>query len=698
LGNRAKQELLVVERDTNEGLRQAIAMQRPAVLLLSPEDAAPELLQEARANSIAVLGPASLGVGSPHQNQRFLGAPTPIRRGKVAFLTQSAELGAAILDWAQTQKVGLSAFVSFGKSASISLGEAIDYLAEDPYTKSILIYLESVGDAGAFLSAARECALSKPVIVLRAGRQDRQQDAVYDAAFRRCGVLRVQRLSDLFYLAEVLDRQPRPEGSRLALLTNAAGPGGLAADALSLAGSEASEFVNLAPGSEPATYGREFAQLLGSANNDAVLTILAPQPGLEPMAVAEQIAAAATGSRKPVFSSFLGGASVRAANTMLAESGVATFPYPDTAVRAFQSLWQYTSSLKALYETPVFAAEMIDASGIDRELREVRARGKESVEAPMLAKLLEAYGIPLEFREAKVAQPLRLRSEIAASFGPVLYLSAAGFGEEYYGDLAAALPPLTSTLARRFVERLRIHQAFRDATLRSLEIVLVRFSRLVTELPILRQVEIFPLCAENGSAWAGGVRATLQPRELAESLWPQCVIRPYPSQYAAEVTLRDGQSALMRPIRPEDERMIAEFHGDLSERSVYLRYLQFLKLEERIVHERLARVCFNDYSRELAFVVEQNGKILGVGRFKRNPLRRGEAEVACLVRDSEQGKGIGGLLLQHLIAAAKAEGLARLTAELLADNTPMRRILDKFGFQHRLAFDGQTLLASLELV
>ncbi len=697
LGARAKQELAVVERDANAGLRQALADGRSAVLLLAEGTLDAQLLAEARAREVAVLGPGSLGVACPYTGARSLSVATPLRKGKVAFLTQSAELGAAILDWAHTQKVGLSAFLSFGSASTISLGEAIDYLAEDPFTKSILIYLESLDDAGSFLSAARECALSKPVIVLRAGRDDRQQDAVYDTAFRRCGVLRVQRLSDLFYLAEVLDRQPRPEGNRLAILTNAPGPARLATDALDSAQGELAELSTLPAGAAPEDFAAEFERLLKDSTNDALLTVYAPSASSDPLAVADKLAAASAQAHKPVFSCFLGGASVRAANVKLAESGFATLPYPDTAVRGFRSLWVYASNLKALYETPVFAAEMIDASALDEQLRASRAKGRESVEASLLAELLAAYGIPLEAREAKVVQPLRLRSEIDASFGPVLYLSAAGFGESYYGDLAAALPPLNSTLARRFVERLRIHQAFRDATLRSLEVILVRFSRLITELPVLRQVEIDPLCAESGSAWAGGVRATLQPRELAENLWPRSVIRPYPAQYVAEVALRDGESALLRPIRPEDERMIAEFHNDLSERSVYLRYLQFLKLEERIVHERLARVCFNDYSRELALVVEQSGRILGVGRFKRNPLRRGEAEVAALVRDSEQGKGIGTLLLRHLIDAARAEGLSRLTAELLADNTAMYRLLEKLGFSTRMAFDGQTLLASLSL-
>lgn len=680
LGARSRSELLKVDANANVALREALAQQRPAVLLTCEDQLDPALLEEVRSQGLALLGPG----GATH---------VPEHPGKVAFVSQRSDIIPSVLDWGLRQRVSFSAVVALGRNATITLGETIDYLAEDPFTKSILLYIEKIEDASGFLSAARECALSKPVIVLRVGRQDRQQDAVFDAAFRRCGVLRVQRLAELFYLAEVLDRQPRPEGDRLAILTNARGPGLIAADALALLNSQPIESVHAAP----ENYIAEFQRMHASTSNDAVLAILAPQPNIDANDIARNLVAQAAKRHKPVFTSFLGADLVQEANRTLAAGSIPTFPYPDTAARAFQTLWQHTSSLRALYETPIFSTELIDASNLDAELRASRDRGRESVEAELLQRVLEAYGILLDAREAKVTQPLRLRSEIDSSFGPVLYLSAAGFGEEIYADLSAALPPLTATLARRFVERLRIHHAFRDDTLLSLEVLLVRFSRLINELPILRQVEIFPLCAEGGRAWGAGARATLQPPELRESLWPRSVIRPYPSQYVAEITLRDGTAALLRPIRPEDEHRIADFHNELSERSVYLRYLQFLKFEERISHERLARVCFNDYSRELALVVEQQGAILGVGRMQRNPLRRTEAEVAFLVRDRSQGQGIGRALVQSLIAAARAEGLQRLTAELLADNTPMRNLLERNGFTTRLAADGQTLRAALNL-
>ncbi len=169
----------------------------------------------------------------------------------MAFLSQSGALETAILDWSIEEQVGFSAIISTGSMLNVGWGDLIDYYGEDPDTHSILIYMESVGDARSFLSAAREVALRKPIIVIKAGRSEEASkaatshtgaltgsDEVFDAALRRCGVLRVQSIADLFYMAETLARQPRPRGPRLTIITNAGGPGVLATDALIAHGGE----------------------------------------------------------------------------------------------------------------------------------------------------------------------------------------------------------------------------------------------------------------------------------------------------------------------------------------------------------------------------------------------------------------------------------------------------------------------------
>jgi acetyltransferase len=676
-----------------ESIEEAIAKNKPAVLLTGPGPIPDELLQQARDKGIAILGPDSYGVAAPHEGINRCLSLSPIAPGRVAFVTQSGALGAAILDWAHQHHFGFSKFIALGESPTIRLGECIDYLAEDPHTHSILLYLESIPDAGQFLSAARECALQKPIIVLKPGRGDGKKDSIYDAAFRRCGILRVSRMADLFYMADVLERQPRPKGAKLAILTNANGPALLAADALRQAGGELHSLVDLGGGAKAAQYLSGFEALASDENCHGILLIVTPQPDTEVTQTARVIAAAASKCRKTVLASLIGGKLMAGGEVVLSEARVPTFPYADTAAKVFQRIWQYSRSLNGLYETPMFSAEVEDTTAIRAELEQ----SSGALSAAMLNRLLMAYGIHKSPGQSETSIGFLLESRPDASFGPVLHLEAGGLGGVIYEDRVASLPPLTSTLARRALELLQLHRACSAEALQALEELLVRVSRLVSDFAVVREWRLQVQVEADGTIWVNEASATLQPEGLAKELWPRCVIRPYPQQYVKTIALRDGRQATLRPIRPEDELRIVDFHNDLSERSVYLRYLQFLKFEERIEHDRLARVCFNDYARELALVVEQDDRILGVGRLQRNPLRMEEAEVAFLVRDSAQGQGIGSGLVENLIAAARAEGLLRLTAEMHVENRPMRKLLERAGFRSKLAMDGQTVLARLAL-
>src|SRR5579863_5244412 len=189
-----------------------------------------EILVAARPSRMRVLGPNCLGLMSPLTglNATFAGAMA--RPGSVGFISQSGALCTAILDWSLRENVGFSTFISIGSMLDVSWGDLIDYLGDDPHTRSIILYMESIGEPRTFISAARQVALSKPIIVIKAGRTEAAashtgalagRDEVLDAAFRRCGVLRVNSIAELFYMAEVLAKQPRPKGPRLAPVTNA---------------------------------------------------------------------------------------------------------------------------------------------------------------------------------------------------------------------------------------------------------------------------------------------------------------------------------------------------------------------------------------------------------------------------------------------------------------------------------------------
>src|SRR5262252_1354154 len=361
-----------------------------------PEGAAleKEIQKHLRRSMTRLIGPNCLGVMNPLIGLNATFAEDIPRPGKVAFLSQSGALLTAILDWSFAEQVGFSAIVSTGSMLDVGWGDLLSYFGEDSNTKSILLYMESIGDARSFLSAAREVSFSKPMIVIKAGRSEAASraaashtgamtgsDEVYEAAFRRSGVLRVANIAELFHMADVLGKQPRPQGPRLTILTNAGGPGVLATDAL-LDG--VCELAQLSPESEkalsaflpahwshanpidilgdanPERYSRALDIALSDPGSDGLLVILAPQGMTDPAKVAERVKAHAE-SEKPLLASWMGGRSVGEGMEILKSSGIPVFSYPDAAVRAFQSLWSYSERLHSLYETPYSADDPVYA-------------------------------------------------------------------------------------------------------------------------------------------------------------------------------------------------------------------------------------------------------------------------------------------------------------------------------------------------
>jgi acetyltransferase len=215
-----------------------------------------QVIREARQGNLRLLGPNCLGMMSPHRGLNATFASRMALPGTVGFISQSGALCTSILDWSVQENVGFSAFVSIGSMLDVGWGDLIYYLGDDPHTRSIVIYMESIGDAKSFLSAAREVALSKPIVVIKAGRTEAAakaatshtgaltgSDEVLSAAFRRCGVLQVDSIDDLFNMAEILSKQPRPKGKKLIILTNAGGPGVLATDAVTQTGGELADLA-----------------------------------------------------------------------------------------------------------------------------------------------------------------------------------------------------------------------------------------------------------------------------------------------------------------------------------------------------------------------------------------------------------------------------------------------------------------------
>ena len=412
-----------------------------------------EIQEQLSRGTMRLIGPNCLGIMNPLTGLNATFAHDIARPGNVAFLSQSGALETAILDWSIEEQVGFSAIISTGSMLNVGWGDLIDYFGEDPDTHSILIYMESVGEARSFLSAAREVALRKPIIVIKAGRSEEASkaatshtgaltgsDEVFDAALRRCGVLRVQSIADLFYMAETLARQPRPRGPRLTIITNAGGPGVLATDALIAHGGELaplssatidslSEFlsphwshsnpIDILGDSGPDEFARTVEIAIRDPDSDGLLAILAPQGMTDPARVAERLKPYARGYGKPVLASWMGGRMVAAGVEALNAAGIPTFSYPDTAARAFDYMWRYTYNLRGLYETPSLVMEVEEGTRARAKAEEIlasaRRDGRTLLNEVESKQVLASYGIPVV--ETRVASSEKEAAEIARALG-----------------------------------------------------------------------------------------------------------------------------------------------------------------------------------------------------------------------------------------------------------------------------------------
>jgi acetyltransferase len=290
----------------------------------------------------------------------------------------------------------------------------------------------------------------------------------------------------------------------------------------------------------------------------------------------------------------------------------------------------------------------------------------------------------------------------------VVAFGSGGELVEVYRDRALALPPLNTTLAHRLLEQTRIFKALsgvrgrKPVDIAALEALLVRFSRLIVDNPEIKEADINPLLASADQIIALDARFVLHDNTVATSEFPKPAIRPYPVQYVSPWTMKDGTPVTLRPIRPEDEPLMVKFHEALSERSVFLRYFQLSRLSQRVAHDRLRRICFLDYDREIAIVADHTApdtgehEILAIGRLSKLH-GRSAGELAVLVRDQYQHRGLGIELLRRLIQVARDEHLDSVQAYMLRENIEMRGLIEKLGFHVAPADEAGVHLTSLEL-
>jgi acetyltransferase len=475
--------------------------------------------------------------------------------------------------------------------------------------------------------------------------------------------------------------------------------------------------VDLVGDAKADQYAAAVEALIKDPNNDALLIILTPQATAEPMATAERLKSLILTHQKPIFACWMGGSAVAGAESLLNASGVPTFAHPDAAARAFCLMAQYSSNLRALYETPVLLSgspKEIRRERVETVLREVREAGRTLLTEAEAKEILSSYGIPVVeptiAKKEEEAVELILRKRIDPDFGPIILFGAGGELVEVWSDRAIGLPPLNATLAKRLMERTRIYAALNgdigrpQADLEALEKLLIRFSQLVAEQPLIKEIDVNRLLAypRARGAIALDARMILFEPDWPAAFWSTLVIRPYPAQYVRSWKLADGTAVTIRPIRPEDEPLMITFHKSLSEETVHLRYFGFPGGEALAAHERLVQICFCDYDRAIALIVEtiqaaeDQRQIIAVARLIK-AYGANEAEVAIVISDGWQGKGLGTKLLGDLVAIGRVEGLERIVGYILPENYVMLHICRKLGFTLRYdRFEG-AMEAQIEL-
>jgi acetyltransferase len=433
-------------------------------------------------HGIRVLGPNCVGFVRPQAelNATFLrDNPHP---GQIAFVSQSGALGAAMLNWAVSAEIGFSMFASLGSTLDIDYGDLIDYLGEDPQTKSIIIYMEGVGNARRFMSAARGFARTKPIIVIKAGKHEAGAKAasshtgalagdfaVYDAAFKRAGVVMVDEIGELFDCASVLDSRFLPQGPKLAIVTNAGGPAVLAADSVITNGGELAKFsdrtisamdtilppywshgdpMDILGDADTKRYEQAVRTCIADSNVDGLLVIYTPQGTTEPTAVAEAVAKMAADRRKPMLTVWMGEKSVLDAREVFYRSNIPTYQTPEEAVRSYMYMYHYKRNLDLLYQTPEeLPVDIAPPKSHLKVLIRKAAKERLALTQAEADRFLDAYDIPRA--KGAIARNPDQAAMVATSIGYPVVLKIASQDILHKTDIGGVIPDISSPQALR---------------------------------------------------------------------------------------------------------------------------------------------------------------------------------------------------------------------------------------------------------
>ncbi|MCG8635989.1 MAG: GNAT family N-acetyltransferase [Desulfobacterales bacterium] len=662
---------------------------------------------------IRIIGPDSVGLvntglglnaGFMHQ------LPLP---GKIAFLSQSGAVCTAVLDLAVREHVGFSHFVSLGSNLDVDFADMIDYLGSLDEVDSIVMVVESLTRVRKFMSAARAVSRVKPVIALKTGRgrpgSEVCEDEIYDAMFKRAGILRVREFEALFDCAEFLGKQKRPRGPRLGIVSNAGGIGGMAADVLK---DNNIEPAVLSPGTRAAldkllrerwrrvnpvevlqessadTYISVVRTLMDAEEIDGLLLLSSPVGTYDAASIAGSLAGVLKKAPFPVITAWMGGLNSDRARAIFNREGIITYETPERAVKAFINLYQYGKNIELLQEIPYRTDKRLDIDypGAARIMEEGLVLEDGIMSPGASADLLSAYGIRMDDDGPIEAGDYSLRISVRHHdlFGPVIRFGTGGLMTEIARDQAMTLPPLNRLLARRAMEASRISRVFSgrgtiaplDTAL--LEEMLIRTSRLVTDFPQIRSIDMNPILVRKGRIFMA--RSRIRVAKTGIKAPAHLIVSPYPWWQESKFTTRDGDRVFMRPIRPADADQVIDMFERLSPETVYRRFFSPLKEISRPLLIKLTQI---DYDREIALTAFSgeggNRSLVGVARIIFQPSHM-TGEFAILLADDWQSKGIGRVLLTRALESARAYGLKTVYGPVISTNTAMLALGKKLGF------------------
>ena len=769
------------------------------------------MLDAARPHLLRIVGPNCLGVLSTPVGLNASFAPGNAQKGGIAFIAQSGAMVTTVLDWANARSIGFSRLVSLGDMADVDFGDMLDYLASDPATSAVLLYIEAVTNPRKFLSAARAAARLKPVIAIKAGRHQAAakaatshtgamagSDEVYSAAFRRAGILRVGDLDELFDAVATLARAPRFSRDDLTILTNGGGPGVLATDVLIDCGGRLTELsaqtrakldAVLPPiwshsnpidiiGDAPAErYADALAILLEAPETNAVLVINCPTAIASSVEAAQAVSRVASAKHGPVLTNWLGSQSADRARTLFDEAGLATYQTPTAAIRGFMHLVRYRKGQQVIAEVPSsvaseFApdegrAHPIVARALDRgeswlnaadTFRLLECYGIAAPRAGLAANAVEAarlaqeFGVPValkiaspdithksdvggvaldlkdgdEVRNAAAKMLARIATTVPEArlsgfmvqemirrsgayeliagmtvdrqFGPVILFGHGGTAAQIIADRALALAPLNLRLAHELITHTRIYQqlrGYRDsprAAIEEIALTLVKLSQLICDLDEVVEIDLNPLLADAERVFVVDARIRVERQTVMHG--GRLAIRPYPKELERREHLSSIGNLKLRPIRPEDAPLLAQLIADLKPEDARFRFFTPVRSFDP---SALARFTQIDYDREMAFVAfaeVQPDRLLAVARLAADP-DNVRAEFAIVVRSDMHRRGLGRLLLAHLIEYARSRGISELFGDVLAENRPMLALCSQLGFTTSTTESSDVLRATL---